>query len=161
MAPPSDLEALRARRIFPGMSARESRILRSWLAAHGAEWDAIDVEARLGAGKLLAPHFDPKFRADWEQRTRARPDAIATRAPNRAVIVEAKELATSEAVWQVQGYRDLYVAEFPSHEVSTLIICEEAHPTAVAIARSQGVQIIRYEIPPEEPLADGEEAPPP
>lgn len=160
MAPPPNLDELLARRIYPGMSIAESRITRAWIASHGAEWDTLDVEARLGAGKLLAPHFDQKFREDWERRTRARPDLIATRAPDVVLILEAKELATSEAVWQVLGYRDLYRAEFPDRRISTLIVCGEAHPTAVAVAAGQGVQVIRYTIPPDEPLAPGVEAPP-
>jgi hypothetical protein len=159
MAPPPNLPALLETAIFPGMSAAESRILRAWMAAHGHEWDALDVEARLGAGKLLSPHFDAKMRADWEQRTRARPDCVAKRAPNRVLILEAKEQATSEAVWQVLGYRDLYRAEFVGDIVSTCIVCQEAHPTAVSVATGQGVQVIRYDIPPNEPLAVGTEAP--
>jgi hypothetical protein len=160
MAPPPNLDDLLARRIFPGMSARESRILRSWIVNHGAEWDELDVEPRVGAGVLLPPHFDEKFRADWERRTRARPDCIAKRAPDVVLIVEAKELATSEAIWQVNGYRDLYRAEFPSARISTLVICEAAHGTAKAVAVSQQVQIIQYLIPEEAPLAPGAEAPP-
>lgn len=159
MAPPPNLADLLARRIYPGMSQAESRILRSWIGNHGAEWDAINVEPRLGAGVLLSPHYDQKFRADWEQRTRARPDCIATRAPDQALIIEAKEQATSEAVWQVLAYRDLYRAEFPAARILTLIVCAEAHPTAVAVAVGQGVRIVRYLIPPDEPLAPGAEAP--
>jgi len=160
MPPPPNLEELLARRIYPGMSQAESRILRSWIQNHGAEWDAIDVEARLGAGVLLSPHFDQKFRKDWERRTKARPDAIATRAPDLVLIIEAKEQATSEAVWQVLGYRDLYRAEYPLARIQTLIVCAEAHPTAVAVAAGQSVRILQYAIPPEAPLAPGVEAPP-
>lgn len=159
MPPPPNLADLLATRIYPGMSAAESRILRSWIARHGAEWDTIEVEARLGTGILLPPHFDPKFREDWERRTRARPDAICTRLPAVALIIEAKELATNEAVWQVLGYADLYRAEHPRAVLSTLIVCAEAHPTAVQVASGRGVQILRYLIPPEAPLAPGEEAP--
>jgi hypothetical protein len=158
MPPPPNLAALLETKIFPGMSAGESKILRAWIASHGNEWDSLDVEARLGAGKLLPPHHDEKFRADWEQRTRARPDLIAKRAPNQAAIVEAKEQATSEAIWQVLGYRDLYVAEFPQHQVQPIVVCEEAHPTAVAVAKGQNVTIYIYDFPPELPAAPGTEA---
>lgn len=157
--PPPNLAELLARRIFPGMSRAETRILQAWMTNHGATWDTLDVEGRLGAGKLLAPHYSEKERNDWYQRTRARPDCIARRAPNLALIVEAKEFATSEAIWQVNGYRDLYKAEFPNDQVATCVVCADAHPTAVAVAASQGVQIIRYVMPPDEPLAPGVEAP--
>ena len=160
MAPPPNLDELLARRIFPGMSPAESRILRAWMQNHGAEWDELDVEARLGPGKILSPHFDEKMRRDWEQRTRARPDCVAKRAPDRVLIVEAKEQATSEAVWQVNGYRDLYRAEAPLARLETLIVCSAADPAAVIVARGQGVRIIQYAIPAEDPLAPGVEAPP-
>jgi hypothetical protein len=161
MAPPPNLAELLERRIFPGMSQRETRILQSWMTLHGREWDTLDVEARLGAGKLLNPHIaSAKERADWYQRTRARPDCIAKRG-TVALIVEAKEQATSEAIWQVNGYRDLYRAEFPNDQVTTCVVCEEAHPTAVAVGASQGVQILRYAIPADEPLQPGGETPAP
>jgi hypothetical protein len=159
MPPPPNLAELLERRIFPGMSQRETRILQSWMRVHGSEWDSLDVEGRLGAGKLLAPHFSDKERTDWYQRTRARPDCICKRPPNVVLIVEAKELATNEAIWQVLGYRDLYKAEFPNDVVATCVVCEEAHPNAVTVGRGQGVQILRYVIPPDEPLAPGAEAP--
>ena len=160
MPPPPNLADLLETKIFPGMSLRESRILRAWIANHGAEWDVLDVEPRLGAGVLLPPHYDDKFRADWLQRTRARPDLIAKRAPNRALIVEAKEYLTNEGIWQVKAYGDLYRVEFPGDALSLAVVCEGAHPTAVSIAAGQGVQILRYDIPEEAPLAPGTEAPP-
>lgn len=159
MPPPPDLADLLARRIFPGMSQRETRILKSWMSAHGAEWDSLDVEGRLGAGKLLAPHYSEKERRDWERRTRARPDCICRRAPNRALIIEAKEFCTNEGIWQVRSYGDLYKVEFPTDGLELLVVCEDAHPTAIAIAPGQGVRILRYVIPPEEPLQPGVEAP--
>lgn len=158
MPPPPNLAALLETAIFPGMSARESRILRAWMVHHGAEWDSLDVMPRVGKGVELNPHqFDDKFRADWEKRTRARPDCIGTRV-GRALIIEAKEHATNEAIWQVQSYAVLYRAEHPGETVSTCVVCESAHATAVAIATSQGVQLLKYDIPPDEPLAPGTEA---
>jgi len=161
MPPPPNLAELLERKIFPGMSMAESRILRAWLAKHGAEWDTLDVEARLGPGRqLVSPHFDEKFKRDWERRTKARPDCVATRG-TQVAILEAKEFATNEALWQVLSYVDLYKADVPGVTVQPIVICEDAAPTAVTMAAAKGVQILRYVIPPDEPLATGTEAPAP
>lgn len=145
MPPPENLEQLLAARIYPGMTAAETRLVKAYLRKHGADWDVADVEARLGAGVLLAPHIaDEKARADWERRTKARPDLLLRRA-DRVAILEAKEQLTNEGVWQVLGYRDLYLAEFPTARVECYAACEAATPTAVQLARAQGVTVYRYE----------------
>lgn len=144
MAPPANLAELLNTRIFPAMTAPESRLVRAYLQRHGAEWDEASVTTRVGPGVILPPHItDQKARADWEQRTRARPDLVLRSGP-RAAIVEAKEQATNEAIWQVLSYRDLYRAEFPNVEVLPIVICETATPTAVQLAGSMGVQMIEY-----------------
>jgi hypothetical protein len=160
MPPPPNLNELLDARIYPGMTAAETRILREWIRNHGAAYDTLDVEARLGAGTLLPPHYSPKEREDWLKRTKARPDLIATRGPNFVAIVEAKEQLTNEGIWQVLSYRDLYNAEFPQARVQPMVACVAATPTAVALARSQRVQVWLYEFPVDQPLAPGAEAPP-
>ena len=159
MPPPPNLAELLDTKIFPGMSMRESRILHAWLERRGADWDAIRVDVKLGPGKQLqSPHFDQKFREDWERRTRARPDCVATKG-NTAAIVEAKEYATNEAIWQVLSYVDLYKGDFPGVTVQPIVICEDAAPTALVTAGQRGVQVLKYVIPPDEPLATGTEVP--
>lgn len=159
MPPPPNLADLLETRIYPGMTEPESRILREWVRHHGAAWDTLDVEARLGAGVLLPPHYSEKERADWLKRTKARPDLVATRAPNLVAIVESKEQCTNEGIWQVLSYRDLYVAEFPQARVQPIVVCTAATPTAVSLARGQRVQVFVYTFPIDEPLAAGAEAP--
>jgi len=158
MPPPPNLTELLDTRIYPGMTVAESRILREWIRRHGAAWDSLDVEGRLGAGVLLAPHYNEKERHDWYQRTRARPDLVARRAPNVAAIVEAKEQCTNEGIWQVLSYRDLYLAEFAQSRVTPIVVCEACTPTAVSLAKSQGVRVYVYTFPLDEPLAPGAEA---
>ena len=158
--PPPNFTDLLDTRIFPGMTIAESRILREWIRNNGAPYDTLDVEARLGAGTLLPPHYSEKDRADWLKRTKARPDLVATRAPNLVAIVEAKEQCTNEGIWQVLSYRDLYLAEFPQARVQPIIACVAATPTAVQLARAQRVQVFTYTFPIDEPLAPGAEAPP-
>lgn len=150
--PPPNLAELLATRIFPGMTAPESRLVRAYLARHGIEWETASVTAKIGPGAILPPHVtDPKARADWERRTKARPDLVLSNGPLIA-IVEAKEQLTNEGIWQVLTYRDLYVAEFPDVRVQPIVICEAVTPTAVQLAKSQGVQVLVYQF--EAPAVD-------
>lgn len=143
MAPPN-LDELLETAGFPGMTAAESRLVRGYLAAHGAEWDEADVEARIGRGVLLPPSYDAKARADWERRTRARPDLIVKRPPSDVAIVEAKEQATNEGVWQVLSYVDLWLADHPAHRVRPIILAEAITPTALELCKRRGVQVLLY-----------------
>jgi hypothetical protein len=145
MAPPPNLDELLNTRIFPGMTAPESRLIRAFLQVQGRTWDTASVTTRVGQGVILPPHItDQKAREDWERRTKARPDLVLQSGP-RVAIVEAKEQATNEAIWQVLGYRDLYVAEHPGVTVQPIVVCEAATPTAVELARGQKVQMFTYE----------------
>lgn len=160
MAPPLNLEQLLTTRIFPGMTIDESRLVRAFLAKRGAEWDVADVTFRVGRGAVLPPTYDPVERANWERRTRSRPDLVLLRAPNVVMIVEAKEQLTNEGIWQVLGYRDLYLADNPNDQVTVCAIATAVTSTALQLARSMGVQVLLYELDPNTPLAGGDEVAP-
>lgn len=160
MAPPANLEQLLATRTFPGMTAAESRLIRAYLAKHGAAWDTASVIEKIGQGVILPPHItDAKARADWEKRTRMRPDLVLTR-PRQAAVVEAKEYATNEGVWQVLGYRDVFAAEHPGVAVIPVMVCEAFAPTAKQLAETQRVEMWLYNFDePATPPPDATEAP--
>jgi hypothetical protein len=145
MAPPPNLRELLETAIFPGVTIAESRLMRGYFYFHGAEWDEIDVEPKIGRGTLLPPTYSEKERTDWEKRTRARPDAILKRAPNIVAILEAKEQLTNEGVWQVLAYRDLWLADHSTDQVIPIAIAEGITPTASVLVKSQGVQVFLYE----------------
>src|SRR5574341_1721498 len=157
MAPPSNLAALLETRVYPGMIEPESRLLRAWLTKHGAEYDEIRFDERLGPGAQLPAHVPEKDRRDWERRTKARPDCIAWKAPNEALIVEVKEQATLEAIWQVLAYAELYAVERSRDLVRVAVVAGAATPSARAAAPGRGVALYLYTLPPEAPLAPGEE----
>jgi hypothetical protein len=125
MAPPPNLDRLLETSHFPGMTAAESRLIREFLARRGATWDTADVE----------------------RRTRARPDLILKRAPDYVAIVEAKEQLTNEGVWQVLGYRDLWLADHPADKVECIVIAEAFVPNAAKVAKAYGVKVYIYEFP--------------
>ena len=146
MAPPANLEQLLEPRVYPGMIAAESRVLRAWLALHGAAYDEILFETRVGVGAQLPASVPERDRQWWAERTKLRPDVICWRAPNVADIVEVKETADNSAIWQVLSYRDAYVAAFPDRHTRPLIVCSAITDQArqVAIGQRITVHVMRF-----------------
>jgi len=159
MAPPANLETLLNARIFPGMTIAETRLVKAFLAKQGADYDEASVDERVGPGQVLPPHItDQKARADWENRTKSRPDLVLRRG-DRVTIVEAKEQLTTEGIWQVLGYRDLYQFDHPGALVDCIAIAEAALPTAIVLAKARGVKVFLYEFSAPAGVDAREEAP--
>jgi RecB family endonuclease NucS len=156
---PAEIADALAINVYPGMDQYESRILRAWVERHGREYTELRFNERLGAGVVLPETFTAKEREDWARRTKARPDCIAWRDPNLATVIEAKQQATNETVWQVNGYVELYAKDFPGHQVRAVIVAGAATPNARILASSQGVEMFIYTFPANAPLAPGEEEP--
>jgi len=106
---------------------------------------------------VLGEHVPEKDRRDWERRTKARPDCVAVTAPDRALLIEVKEQATLESVWQVITYAELYAPEHPSHTVRCALVAAGATPGARSIAGTRGVALFLYALKAEAPLAPGQE----
>jgi len=157
MPPPPNLADLLETRVYPAMDEPESRVLRAWMAKHGAEYDELLFDNRIGPGVILPDHVPEKDRRDWERRTKARPDCIAIVKPDRALIIEVKVQATLEAIWQVLSYAELYAPAHPQHAVSCAIVAEAATPAARTLAGMRGVGLYLYTLPAAAPLAPGEE----
>lgn len=158
MPPPSNLAELLDTRVYPGMIEPESRILRAFIAKHGAEYDEFRFNERVGPGVVLGEHIPEKDRRDWERRTKARPDVIAWREPNQALIIEVKEQATLESIWQVKSYLELYATSFPTHKAVAAIVAATATPAAMTLTQLQGVHMFIYRPKAGDPLAPVEES---
>ena len=158
MAPPANLQQLLETVTYPGMILEESRVLRSWIAAHGARYDELRFNERVGPGVILGDHIPEKDRRDWEKHTKARPDMVAVQYPLDATIVEAKWQATLESIWQVLSYVELYAQSFPDWRVRAVIVAADATPAARTLAPLRGVQMHLYRLNTNAPLAPGEEA---
>jgi hypothetical protein len=159
MPPPPNLAALLDTRVYPGMIEPESRLLRAFIAKHGAEYDEFQFEVRVGPGTILGDHIPEKDRRDWERRTMARPDCVAIIHPFRVTIIEVKEQATLETIWQVLAYAELYLPAHPSHQVWAAIVAAAATPAARVLAGVRGVALYLYTVFPALPLAPGQEQP--
>ncbi len=106
--PPVNLELLSKQLQFPGMTWVESRIAQAWIRAHGAAFDSIDFNYRLGEGVDATDILDPSTRGLVKLLTQKRADLIAQNA-ERVVIVEVKERCSSSVIGQLEVYRDLWL----------------------------------------------------
>jgi len=133
--------------VFPGMNEAESRVLRQYIARHGAEHDEFRFNVRIGEGTKLGADASPEVTRAWEQLTKARPDTVGFKAPDRATLIEVKEAWANEAVWQLLGYRDLYRQTYPDHAIALVGVAISASVTALTLARVQGVRVFLYDLP--------------
>lgn len=147
----SDRERLLTMAVYPQMIESESRVLRQFVRFRGHQFDEFRFNVRLGEGEEPGPEFDAAVRKAWTSITRARPDTVAFKAPNLATIIEVKDTLTNEGIWQVLGYRDLYVRAFPDHQVALACVAQFAGPTARELARRSGVDLYLYALPPGPP----------
>lgn len=148
-----ELYRLTDRATLPGISQEEVPALREWIRREGAKYDELRFNVRVGIGIRLEGTFAEKFRDDWEQRTRMKPDLVAWSAPNFVTIVEAKVQWQNDAVWQLLHYRDLYIDEFPEASMALVGVCEAYTPQALRLANTSGIRLHVYGFPGDLPLA--------
>ena len=143
----SDRERLASMTNYPGVTPEESRVLRQYIRRHGAEYDEFRFMVRVGEGVTLGEDFSPEVRRSWEAITKARPDTVAFKAPDRHTLIEAKVSWTNEAVWQLLAYRDLYSRDVPLKSIALVGVAQYATPTARELARRAGIALYLYDLP--------------
>lgn len=129
---------------YPGVDPTEVRVLREWIRREGDRYDELRFNVRVGAGVQLAGDFTEKFKADWERRTKMRLDCVGFNPPHVVTLVEAKVQWTNDAVWQLLGYRDQYVAEYPEAMIDLAGVCEAYTPSALQLAGDQGIRLFVF-----------------
>jgi hypothetical protein len=147
-----ELYRLVNRTTLPGINPEEVRGLREWIRRNGEQYDELRFNVRVGIGHTLQGDYTEKFKADWYERGRPKPDLIAVRLPSTITIVEAKVQWQNDAVWQLLHYRDLYHEEFPEHAIELAGVCEAFTSQARALAVSSGIRLFVYGFPGELPL---------
>jgi hypothetical protein len=148
---PEDLPGLVALENFPGMIPIESRPLRAFLQRHGASFNEVRFNVRLGEGVKLTDDHEPALQKAWELLTKMRVDAMGWNDPNVATLIEAKQSLANDGIWQLLSYRDHYQHENSGHDVRLVAVAEFATPTARALARNSGVALYTYEFPADVP----------
>lgn len=151
--PRSELYRLTDRVSLPGINPEEVPVTREWIRRYGSQFDELRFNVRVGTGIRLQGAYPDDFVQNWYQRTRLKPDLVAWTAPRFATIVEAKVQWLNDAVWQLLHYRDLYLEEFPEHQVELVGVCTAYTPQAQLLASSSGIRLHVYAFPGDLPLA--------
>lgn len=145
MAPPPNLEQLLLQLQFPGMPQPESDVAMLWLRAHGAEYDRIEFNVRLGEGAIPPPGLDPSIERMTKLVTQKRADIIAWSGED-VTIIEAKIRAGLGAAGQLRGYAELYSRDNnPSRPPRLMVIAKYADPDVRFVFRQSGIDLLLYE----------------
>jgi len=145
MPPPPNLAQLKQQLQYPGMSWVESRITEAWIAAHGAEYDSISFNVRLGAGASLGEDFSESTRRMAAAVSTPRADIVALRA-GLVTIIEVKVRIGLGAIGQLRGYRHLWAEAFAdAGSIRLLAIGRSILPDAVSVFAVEGIDYELFE----------------
>lgn len=118
--PPPNYDVLLVQLQYPGMSYVESEITRAWLRAHGAEYDRIEFNFRLGKGLEVGDEYDAATRRAAELLTQKRAD-IVTWQSGYVTLIEVKVRIAFPTIGQLLGYRVLFRQQHPDQPVTRLL----------------------------------------
>lgn len=145
MAPPPNLEQLRAQIQFPGMPKPESEVFREWLERHGAEYDLIEFNVRVGAGGDNSQATTDDAKNLQTLLTQKRIDVVAWK-NNQPTIIEVKVRANLGAVGQLKGYYRLFPSAYPNSPYpQMLVIARRIDQDAALVHSAEGIDVILYE----------------
>lgn len=155
----TDRDRLLTLPVYPGMDANESRVLRQFIAQHFGEYAEWRFMVRIGPGSDAGADVDASTRRGWLELTKARCDCVAFNPPASATIIEAKDVWTNQAVWQLRDYRDLYASTNPGHTIALAGVARDASESSKRLASSNGIRLFLYRLPPPGVPDVGERAP--
>jgi hypothetical protein len=118
--PPPNLDTLLKQYQYPGMTYVESRIAQAWIEQHGAEYDQINFNVRLGDGITPPDGFAPELQQMATDLTQKRADLVAI-AGTIADLVEVKVRISFGVIGQLLGYQHLWERDFPQYQIRKLI----------------------------------------
>jgi hypothetical protein len=149
MAPPPNLDLLLNSLAYPGQSTAEGEVIRAWLLAVGAQYDAIEFHVHVGKGAELPDGLDPAIAKFGLEKTQKKIDVLAVR-DGRYTIVEAKVKLNLGVLGQLYGYRSLFLEDRPLDVVEQLIaIARRADPDVIAVLTGGGVRVELFQDLPE------------
>ena len=118
--PPANLGQLLVQMQYPGMTWVESQITRAWISRHGAEYDELMFNVRLGDGAQIEGEFTPEIIRMATLISQKRADMVA-RTGDQVDIVEVKVRIAFPVIGQLLGYRGLWQRDHPEMPVRRLV----------------------------------------
>jgi hypothetical protein len=139
--PPLNLGQLLVQIQYPGMTYVESEITRAWINRHGAEYDEIAFNVRIGVGVDPGEEYTEEIRRMATLITQKRAD-ITARAGDVHTLIEVKIRIAFGVIGQLIGYRELYKRIHPeAAAIKLLAIGRDVVPDAADIIQDQGIAI--------------------
>ena len=112
------------RRKYPHMSVEDKLVWDRFVGKFPDRFDSVDYDFRVGEGEQLQLELDETFQRMVTMLSQLRIDAIGWNG-EQPTIIEVKPRAIVSALGQIQGYRILFVKEFPQIKApKTLMVCE-------------------------------------
>jgi len=139
--PPPNLAILLLQMQYPGMTYVESEITRAWLNRHGAEYDSIEFNYRLGDGVDVGQEYPAEIQRMAHLLTQKRADIVA-RKGDQVELVEVKIRIAFPVIGQLLGYRSLWKRQHPELPVARLLaIGRSVVPDLGPIITEHGIDI--------------------
>lgn len=152
MPPPPNLQTLIDSLAYPGQSTAEGEVIRDWLKADGAGYDAITFNVHVGKGPPLPPGLEPAIESFAQEKFQKKIDVVAY-LPSGVVLVEAKIKLNLGVLGQLVGYRMLWAEQNPAVPVLGLIaIARRGDPDVIAVLTAGGVSVELFQDLPSVPL---------
>ena len=115
---------------YTGMPKAETDITRAWIRKHGADYDTIEFNVRLGQGPEIQPGIDPATAQQFSKIGRKRVDIVAT-VHGKVDLLEVKPSMSFSGVGQLLGYFHLWQQTYPAVPVRRLVAIAQLIDTEV------------------------------
>ena len=114
----------RSRRKYTHMTGEDKAVWDRFIMKFPKAFDSVDYDFRVGEGEQLQLEFDEKIQRMVTMLSQLRIDAIGWNG-EQPTIVEVKPRAVVSALGQIQGYKILFMRQFPKISAPlTLMVCE-------------------------------------
>lgn len=139
-----DLQAILRSKDFRQLDRVEMAIALVWLEAHGAEFDSIEFNFRVGNPPARPAWADAGTEAMLAYAARRRADACLVKG-GLVTLVEIKAFVRCSTIRQLNDYRDLYALMRPADpRPRGLLLGIEVQPGIPAILEEQGIALDLY-----------------
>lgn len=124
---------------YPRMSSEDIKIWQPFLSQEGSKYDRFDYDLKVGSGVLPDLPVPEIFKADFQDLTRKRIDAVGYN-KDGATIFEVKPRAGTAALGQLLTYKNLFAQTFPGINIFQLVlVCELATEEEVILYKQYGI----------------------
>lgn len=129
------------RRRYPHMLGEDVAVWERFVGKFPGRFDSVDYDWRVGDGVAVDPEWDEAYVRMARMLSQKRIDVVGWNG-GAATIVEVKDRAGLSALGQVEGYRILFVRDFPTLGTpGVLLVCGRISPDDAAVMVRSGIPV--------------------